>query len=70
MKDFIYCIIWLAWYMMAGIVAFFDKRRLDDNHWTWAVRPTSATDRIVKKYGCLMNAFKKYHLVWAYDLIR
>lgn len=69
MKDFLYCIIWLTWYLMGETIGIFDKKQLHDGHWTWKVRPKRATNHIVKKYGCLMNAFKKYHLVWVYDII-
>lgn len=69
MKDFIYCLIWLIWLLLCDIVSIFDKKQLCDSHWTWKARPKRITKHIVKKYGCLMNAFKKYHLVWLYDII-
>lgn len=31
--------------------------------WSNEMRP------IVKKYGCIMNALERYHLVWAYDIV-
>lgn len=69
MKDFIYCIIWLSWRTFSHIVGVFDHKVIFGYHWTNKIEPVFIRKYIANKYGCMMNRFEAYRLLWWYDYL-